>query len=354
MDNLERFLTPPDISIREAIEVLDRGSAGIVLLVDEERRLVGTVTDGDVRRALLDGVSLDAPVSALLKYRPEDYQQPTTAPAQTERPVLLDMMQSRGIRQIPLLDEAGRVVDLVLLSDLVEPPEPPILAVVMAGGYGTRLQPLTDTLPKPMLPVGDRPLMELIIQQLCAAGIRRINVTTHYKPEAILKYFGDGRRFGVKIKYINETEPMGTAGALSLLGKPRETLLVINGDILTRLNFQTMFDFHREHQADMTVAVRKYTLHVPYGLVEIDGVAISGLVEKPSFAFFVNAGIYLLEPAVLSYIPANSRLDMPDLIKTILAGGKRLVSFPIREYWMDIGQHVDYKQALEDAENGKI
>ncbi len=354
MKDLERVLVQSDASVQEAIEAVDRGAVGIALLVDEERHLVGTITDGDVRRAILDRISLNASATVLLKYRPGEYRQPTAAPVQAERSELLRLMQSRAIRHVPLLDDEGRVVGLALLSELIDQPELPLSAAIMAGGYGTRLQPLTEGVPKPMLPVGGRPLMERIIEQLWAVGIRHVSVTTHYKPEIIAEHFGDGHRFGVQINYVNEEQPLGTAGALGLMESPEEPLLVINGDILTQVSFQAMFDFHREHRADMTVAVRKYEFQVPYGVVETEGVEISSLVEKPSLGFFINAGIYLLEPIVHRYIPNGRRFDMTDLIECLLADGRRVISFPIREYWLDIGQHGDYEQAQDDLRNGRI
>jgi len=353
MKNLEWILIQPDASVREAIEAIDRGAAGIALLVDEGRHLIGTITDGDVRRAILDGVDQDAPATTLLEYRPEERRRPTVAPVQAGRLELLHLMQSRDVRHVPLLDDEGRVVDLVLLSELIDQPESPLSAVIMAGGYGARLRPLTEDVPKPMLPVGGRPLMERIIEQLRAAGIRRVNVATHYKPEIITEHFGDGCQFGVQIDYINEEQPLGTAGALGLMQTPQEPLLVINGDILTRVDFQAMLAYHQEHEAVMTVAVRKYDLNVPYGVIESDGIFIRGLVEKPLFSFFVNAGIYLLEPAVYRYIPNGQRFDMTDLIHRLLDEGLLVASFPIFEYWLDIGEHVDYKQAQKDMQEGR-
>ena len=354
MRDLEQILLQPEATIQEAWTAIGKGAVGIALLVNDDRRLIGTITDGDVRRAILDATDLDTPVTTLVRYHPGARWEPTVAPEGTQRYELLRLMQTKSIRHMPLLDKEGRVVDLALLSELIDQPEPSPSAVVMAGGYGTRLQPLTGDVPKPMLPVGGRSLMERIIEQLQTVGIQRVSVTTHYKPEVIVEHFGDGRRFGIQIDYINEKQPLGTAGALGLMETPNEPLLVINGDILTQLDFRALFDFHREHRADMTVAVRKYEFQVPYGVVETEGVEISSLVEKPSLGFFVNAGIYLLEPIVHRYIPNGRRFDMTDLIDRLLADERRVVSFPIREYWIDIGQHGDYEQAQDDLRNGRI
>lgn len=345
----------PDSSIRQAIACIDRNEKGIVLIIDEERRLLGTITDGDVRRAMLTDDSLDTPVSELLARKAgSPYPQPVTAGVGTERAALLQLMQEHVIRQVPLLDDDGRVADLVTWDQLLPDQVLPLQAVIMAGGFGTRLRPLTEDLPKPMLPVGERPLMELIVEQLRRAGIRRVNIVTHYMSEKIIEHFGDGHDFGVELNYVTEDRPLGTAGALGLMQTPQEPWLVINGDILTRVDFRAMLAYHQEHKADLTVAVSKYDLNVPYGVIKSDGVFVRSLVEKPVLSFFVNAGIYLLEPAVHCYIAKSQRFDMTDLIQRLLDEGRLVVSFPIREYWLDIGQEADYKKAQEDLRNGRI
>ena len=227
-------------------------------------------------------------------------------------------------------------------------------AVIMAGGYGKRLLPLTEQVPKPMLPVGDKPLLELTIQQLRRSGIRDISLTTHYLPDAIVNHFGDGTAFGVRLSYLKEDHPLGTAGGLKLLKQADKPFLVINGDILTGLPFREMLNFHRSHGALLTVGVRKYDLKVPFGVVDCEDVFITRLQEKPAFNLFVNAGIYLLEPSARDYLPDGQQFDMTDLIQTLLEKGKPVVSFPIMEYWLDVGRHEDYSQAQEDALNGKF
>lgn len=354
MKDLERILVQPTSSVREAIRIVDSGAVGIALVVDDDQRLIGTITDGDIRRAILSGVDQGGDVSALLAHRAAQYQVPTVASIDSDPAQLLSLMQAKAIRHIPLVDDRGRVVELALLSELVERPELPVSAVVMAGGLGTRLRPLTDQVPKPMLPLGGRPLMEWTLDQLRASGVRRVSVTTHYKGEAISSHFGDGRRYGVEISYLNEDQPLGTAGALGMMDPPREPVLVINGDILTQLNYRSMYDFHRDQNADMTVAVRQYQFRVPYGVVETEGIRVRRLVEKPSYTFFVNAGVYLVEPVVFQHVPSGRRFDMTDLIECLLGAGRTVASFPVREYWLDIGQHADYERAQDDVENGRI
>jgi dTDP-glucose pyrophosphorylase len=339
----------PTISVEDAIKRIDDGQCGIVLVVDENRRLIGTITDGDIRRALLSHQSLDGPVQSFLT-RKVPVAPPLTAQVGADRSELLACMQSHAIRQIPLVDEEQRVADLAMLQDLLVVPERRISAVIMAGGFGKRLLPLTEHLPKPMLPVGGRPVMQHIIEQLREAGIKRVNVSTHYKPEKIMEHFGDGHAFGVDLKYVNEDLPLGTAGALGLMSEPSETQLVINGDILTEVDFGAMLAFHQDNAADLTVAVRKHEVQIPYGVVECHGSHVAALKEKPRVGFLVNAGVYLLEPSVYRFIPSGKSFNMTDLIQWLLDARKTVISFPIREYWMDVGQHPDYAQAQDDIQ----
>lgn len=355
MVELARLLVGTESSIREVMVCIDGNAQGIALVVDSEHRLLGTVTDGDIRRAILANVDLDLPVQTLLERRaPAIHPIPLTAQVGTPDADLLRMMSEYNLRHIPLVDEDTRVIDVALLSKLVREYELPLTAVVMAGGYGSRLRPVTGELPKPMVPIGDRPLLELILKQLRKAGIRYVNLTTHYKGDVIARHFGDGRSFGLEIRYVEEDQPLGTAGALGLLETSNDPLLVINGDILTRVDFHAMLDFHRQHGADMTVAVHQHEIRLPYGLVEIEGTKVIGISEKPVLRHFINAGIYLLNPGMCRFIPTGHSYDMTDLISRLIAEGCRVVSFPVREYWLDIGQTGDYQKALHDFENRAI
>jgi len=341
----------PENSIRQAIACIDQNSQGIALVVDEAYHLIGVVTDGDIRRAILAQSDLDMPLQQLLQVKvPATPHVPVTASVGTSDAQLLQMMNEWELRHIPLLDPQGRVADIALLTDLVKGYELPMTAVIMAGGYGTRLHPLTEDLPKPMLPVGDKPLMERVVEQLRAAGIRRVDVTTHYKSDAITSHFGDGQRFGVDIRYVEEKHPLGTAGAIGLLDISDDPLLVINGDILTRMDFRAMLDFHHEQHAEMTVAVRQHEFRLPYGVVETSGVQIVKIEEKPVIRHFINAGIYLLSPEACKSIPPGQAFDMTDLITKLLVEDRLVASFPIHEYWLDIGEHADYQQAQTDVQ----
>ena len=279
---------------------------------------------------------------------------PVTASVDEERVNLLRVLQANRIRHLPLVDKYDKVVDLVTLGEFLPSEDAPSQAVIMAGGFGLRLRPLTNELPKPMLPMGDKPLMEIIMGQLREAGIRQVNVTTHHKSEKITQHFGDGSNFGLQINYVTEDRPLGTVGGLTLMPTPAETILVMNGDILTQIGFKAMLDYHREHDADLTMAVQMCDIQIPYGVIECDGTFITSLREKPQLDFMVNAGIYLLEPNVFSLIPKDTEYDMTDLVQDSVDNRLTVVAFPIREYWIDIGKYSDYEQAQEDIRVGKV
>ena len=346
MVDLNTVLVEPDRSIREVMEGIGK-ALGLALVVDEDRRLLGTVTDGDIRRAILAGVDLDQPVQVLLEEqrRPHQHTEPLTAPVGTPVGRLLQIMAETTLRHIPLVNDAGQVEDVAVLNELVTEYELPLSAVVMAGGQGNRLRPLTEDVPKPMLPLGDRPLLAHLVDQLSATGIRRLNITTHYKGHLIEEHFGDGSEFGIKIGYINEQKPLGTAGSLSLLEPSDDPLLVINGDIVSQVDARAMLDFHLEHRADMTVAVRQQEFPIPYGVVEIDGVEITAISEKPTLHHLINAGIYLLGPQACARVPAGRHYDMTDLIHDLVTDGSKVVGFPIQGSWTDIGRQEDYERA---------
>jgi dTDP-glucose pyrophosphorylase len=353
--DLSRFRIGPDASIRDAMGCIDRNAKGIALVIDEKDGLLATVTDGDIRRAILDRVDPAESVRLLIERRAgEPFLEPLTALAGTATADLLRLMTEHKLRHVPLVDVIGHVVDLAILEDLVREYELPLTAVVMAGGFGTRLQALTATTPKPMLPLAGRPLLEHIIEQLRACGIRRVNVTTHYRPEVISGHFGDGSGFGVEIDYVNEEEPLGTAGAISLLEHSDEPLLVMNGDILTRVDFRAMLEFHHEQQALMTIAVREEEFQLPFGVVRATGELVHAIEEKPVLREFVNAGIYLLDPEVRRHVPSNRSFDMPELVELLIADGGRVVSFPVHEYWLDIGHAPSYERAQSDLDAGKL
>jgi dTDP-glucose pyrophosphorylase len=338
------------------MELMDRNAAGIALVVDDDGCLIDTVTDGDVRRALLAHTDIEQPVSALLDHKRSspDHHPPITAPEGTLAADLITTMNAAVIRQVPLVDDDGRVTGLALLSDLVREYEQPLTAVVMAGGFGRRLMPLTESTPKPMLPVGGRPVLEHILDGLRSSGIKHVNLTTHFKGELIHGHFGDGADFGLDISYVNEDQPLGTAGALALLEQSDGPLLVMNGDVLTRVDFAQMHAFHAEHEAAMTVAVKAHEVEVPYGVIETDGSFVREINEKPRIRHFINAGIYILDPQVRGHIEPGEPLDMPQLVQRLVAAGLRVASFPVHEYWIDIGHYESLEQAERDLDAGKM
>jgi len=347
---LEKIVVSPEATLRSAMVCIDRGAKGIALVVNGQRCLLATLTDGDLRRAVLAGLNLDLPVATLLQeLHSHGKPQPVTLPIDSTREAILKAMKAESIRQIPLVDKDGRVCELAVLDELVGDPQVPIHAVVMAGGFGKRLMPLTADTPKPMLRVGDEPLIQRLVQQLKRAGISKVDISTHYKAEKISAHLGNGSAFGVDLGYVAERLPLGTAGGLSLVSGD-QPLLVVNGDILTALDFRAMFSFHFEHSAEMTVAVREYGFDVPYGVVETNGVNVTGITEKPTVKFFVNAGIYLVSPAARRLVPSNQRFDMPQLIDLVIRTGGKVISFPIWEYWLDIGRPEDYERAKEDLQ----
>jgi len=344
---LESVVISPTTSIAEAVALLDKAGTGALVLCTDRRILCGLLTDGDIRRAILQGKSMDAPCITIAS------RKPVVAPRSIAMEEALLLMNQHDIHHLPVVDAEDRVVKFLLRKDLMAV-HLDLSAVIMAGGYGKRLLPLTESVPKPMLPVGDRPLLELTIEQLRRSGIRDVNLTTHYLPETIVNHFGDGEGFGVKLNYLKEDHPLGTAGGLRQMKRPESSFVVINGDILTGVPFQEMLAYHRKHGAVLTVGVRKYDMRIPFGVVECEDVRITKLKEKPSLSFFINAGTYLLEPSACDYIPEGQPFDMTDLMQKLLDTGQAVVAFPIMEYWVDVGRHEDYQKAQDDVLQGRI
>ena len=349
--DLKLLFVSSEQTMLDVMRRINEAAQGIVLVVDPEGRLLDTVTDGDLRRAVLAGANLHKSIAELRSQK----HNPFTMPVGTPRTELARLMRERKVRHVPLVDDEGRVVDMVQLSDFLSDQSSNLglSAVVMAGGYGSRLRPLTNEIPKPMLPLGDKPLVEHTIDNLRRYGVQQVYMATHYKPEAFSNHFGDGRAFGVQIDYIHEEQPLGTAGVLSAIPKGDDPLLVINGDIVTEVSYGAMLLFHQENGAEMTVGVRQYEFCVPYGVMEMEGAKVLGVEEKPTHSFFVNAGIYLLERSAAQHVPPGCSFDMPQLIETLVSLEKKVIGFPISEYWLDIGRLSDYEKARSDAQAGR-
>jgi dTDP-glucose pyrophosphorylase/predicted transcriptional regulator len=343
MKDWRKTLISPETPILEAMRIIDASALQITLVIDEGERLIGVVTDGDIRRALLKGLSMDTPVRLVMN------TSFTTASADRPREEILALMKKKELRHIPIIDLDQRVVDLKLLNDLITLPQQPYPVFLMAGGLGTRLQPLTNDCPKPLLKIGDKPILEIILENFIDFGFRKFFMSVNYKAEMIEDHFGDGSRWGVQIQYIHEDRKMGTAGSLSLLPeRPEHAIIVMNGDVLSKVNLQHLIDFHAAHKAKATVCVKDYHFQFPYGVIKADQHRLKGIDEKPIQRFFVNAGIYVLEPEVLEWIPRDARFDMTDLFRKLLLQKLETIVFPIHENWMDIGRIEDLAKASED------
>lgn len=344
--NWDNMLISPETSILKTLEIIDNNSRQIALVVDQGQRLLGTVTDGDIRRGLLKGRLLIDPVSTVMN------AYPTVASLYDSRENIFALMKIRQLHQMPVLDEEGRVIKVEVLSDMFQPKLRDNWVVLMAGGLGTRLHPLTEDCPKPLLKVGNKPLLETILMNFIEQGFHRFYLSVNYKAEMIERHFGDGSRWNVEIRYLHEDKKLGTAGALSLLPKiPTEPIFVMNGDLLTKVNFEQLLDFHIAHNAIATMCVREYDYQIPYGLVKLDKHRLLGIEEKPIQRYFVNAGIYVLDPSAIALIPDNRYFDMPSLFDGLVKEKKQTIAFPVREYWLDIGRVSDFERAnVEFAE----
>ncbi len=331
-----------NVNMKNVLMAISEGNMQIALVVDDECHLTGTVTDGDIRRALLRGDGLNTPINSLMN------DNPITGLLDEDEFLWQRTMQRHTLRHLPLLDSNGCVVGLARF----EPPKEPKRdnpVILMAGGLGTRLHPLTQSQPKPLLEVGSKPILETIIENFADHGFHNIYLCINYKGEMIKKYFSDGSRWNVEIKYIEEKKRMGTAGALSMLpNKPDAPFFVMNSDLLTKVDFVRLLHFHQKQSASATMCTREYTHQIPYGVINLEGHDVVSMVEKPTQRFSVNAGIYVLEPETLEDIPADIFFDMPSLINTLLDNKKSVASFPIHEYWIDIGRMQEFKQAHED------
>lgn len=342
--NWKKILINPNSTIRDALEIINNESLRVALVVNEHNELLGIVTDGDIRRGLLNNYHLTTKISSVMN------ASPTTASVAVPRDHLVEIMNSKDILSIPILDH-GKVVNLETIRSITGQTfyQNPIF--LMAGGFGTRLKPLTDSCPKPMLKIGGRPMLETVIRGFIRSGFINFYISTHYMPEQIQDYFGDGSSLGVNITYIHEDKPLGTGGALGLLPEdlPEDLpLIMMNGDILTKVDFQRLLEFHTEYGADATMCVREYDYQIPYGVVRGEGIKIISMEEKPVQHFFVNAGIYVVSSRVIRSVPKNHHIDMPTLLEQHMEEREKVLMFPIHEYWLDIGRMDDFNRAQAD------
>lgn len=330
----------PEATVRRALQVLDHSAVGIVLVVDANDVLSGILTDGDLRRAILSGASLDAPIAPYL-VRSFVRVSPDEARAN-----VLDRMRALRVSEIPIVDRGGKVVGLHLLHDIVGGASVASWAVIMAGGKGTRLAPLTHHIPKPMIPVAGRPILERIVLHLVGAGVRRIFLSVNYLAHMVSDHFGDGNAFGCRIDYLHEDKALGTAGALSLLPEiPEDPVLVMNGDLVTQFNFGAMLGKHQRSGAAATVAARRYFHTVPFGCLTLEGDRLMQMEEKPTLSRMVNAGIYLVEPKVLPRVPRDTESTMPALLEDCVSRGETVTAWELEDDWIDVGQRDQLERA---------
>jgi dTDP-glucose pyrophosphorylase len=340
---LRDIILPPSASIREALRRIDAAGTQLALVADEDDRLLGTVSDGDIRRGLLAELSLDDCVDTCM------HVTPLVARSGTTDAQLLELLRHHGLHQIPIVDQSGRIVDLKLMDDLLAPRARDNPVVLMVGGLGQRLGDLTRDRPKPMLDVGGRPILEHIVRNFIAQGFHRFWFAVNYRAEIIEHHFGDGSAMGCEIRYLRERQRMGTAGALSLLpDRPDLPLVVSNGDLLTKADMGALVDHHDESAVDATMAVREYEVQVPYGVVQTDGGLMVGIEEKPIHRHLIAGGLYVLSPHTLDHVPTDTFFDMPALLEKIAGGGGQVSVFAIDGYWLDIGRHADYQRACND------
>ena len=340
MDDWRKVLLTPQDSLERAVKVLHEGGCRIALVADKFGMLLGTVTDGDIRRALINQLTMESPVSLIMNGNP------ITVDDKINNKEILSLMSDQSLLHMPIIDKDGILCGLETLQHLIESPicDNPIF--LMAGGFGTRLHPLTKDTPKPLLKVGNKPILEMIIEQFINYGFHNFYISTHFKSEQIRDYFKDGKLHNVSVKYVHEDVPLGTAGSLGLLpdNLPSLPIIVMNGDLLTKVDFKNLLNFHCEHNSEATMCVREYDFQVPYGVVEIDNYNIKEIKEKPVHRFFVNAGIYVLNRSLINKVDGKSCLDMTDFLEKELNNGG-VNAFPIHEYWLDIGQMEEYEKA---------
>lgn len=333
-------------SVKDVVENLTLSGLRLCMVVDQDAKLLGIVSDGDIRRGLLAGKGLDDPVVEIMN------RSFASSPDALGLADLASQARAKEISHIPLLDAEGRVTGLFVDQIDGGIPHLPNVVVIMAGGMGMRLRPLTETTPKPMLSVAGKPMVQHTIEALRSEGFRDFVISLNYLGEQIEQHFGAGSDFGVNISYVTEKEPLGTAGALSLMNRTfTDPVVVVNGDVLLLAKVSDMLDYHQSHEAEITVGVKVLDTQIPFGVVEVDGSRVMGITEKPVYRDFVNAGVYVLEPRVLEGLTPGARIDMPELVETAIAR-ERVVAFPLHETWIDMGRPEDLRRA-EDEHRGR-
>lgn len=329
----------PGTSLFDAIQALNGPAEGIAVITDDCDKVIGVLTDGDVRRALMREGCLNASIDAYIK---RDF---LSVSQSDSRDQVLDLMQARKIKHLPILDPCGRLIGIHMLHDVVGGGKLPNQAVIMAGGKGVRLRPITENLPKPMIPVAGRPILERLVLHLVGCGITRIHLSVNYLSDVIVNHFGDGSRFGCSISYLQETEELGTGGPLSLLGEiPPDPVIVFNGDLVTQIDFAHLVAYHQNSGNTVTIGYRPYTHQVPFGCLELQEDRVLGIQEKPVLERCVNAGVYVIAPEVLPLVPRRF-FPITDLFQMLIDRGDPVGAYEITTDWTDVGQHHELNRA---------
>lgn len=337
---IKNLLIKSSSSLLEAIKVINMGGSQIALVVDDKNCLVGTITDGDIRRYILKNIDLQASVKLLMNtnFKYINFKDPDR--------LALQIMTENNLRQIPVLDNDRKVVNLLLINDFIENKDLDIPILIMAGGKGKRLRPHTSNCPKPMLEISGKPILQILIENYIAFGFKKFYISVNYLKEKIINYFEDGSKWNISIEYLIEDKPLGTAGSLKLISSKIDTpIFVINGDVLSKVDPKVLIQFHCENNSTATLCVRSYEMKLPFGVVETSGMELESFLEKPIYKKLINTGIYVIQPETLALIPEDKFFDMPDLFKLVKSNNKKVLVFPIHEYWIDIGR----KESLEKA-----
>ena len=337
-------ILPANSTIEDSIRNLNQTTIKIIMVVNEVGELVGTISDGDIRRGLLKGLDINSPIASVI------HRNALVLPPAMGRDTVMQLMVANKIQQIPVVDENHHVVGLHLWDEITTPPVRSNLMVIMAGGMGTRLRPHTENCPKPLLPVAGKPMLEHIIERAKLEGFSHFVLAIHYLGHMIEDYFGNGERLQVQIDYLREQSPLGTAGALSLLNpRPDASFVVTNGDVITDTRYGELLDFHTRHNATATMAVRVHEWQHPYGVVQTQGIEIVGFEEKPVARSHINAGVYALNPDALNALNADTHCDMPALFGRLQVQVKRTLAYPMHEPWLDVGRPDDLNRAIAEA-----
>ena len=344
MYKIDEIKINQNASIKEALEVIDKGAIKVAVVLSDDGLLLGMLNDGDIRRALLKGMSLGDSIAGIIN------KHPVVANINDTKERILELANEKKLHQIPIISN-GKLIGIQDIREFLAPKNKPNKVILMVGGLGTRLRPLTNDVPKPMLDVGNKPILHTIVENFAKYGYTDIIMCVNYKSEIIKEYFGNGDKFGVKIEYVLENQRMGTAGALSLLQKrPKDDFFVMNGDLLTNVNFEYLHEYHKDSNALASICIRKYEMQVPYGVVNVRANKVTSIEEKPTQSFFVSAGIYMFSPIVLDFIPKGVFYDMPTLFSELLKQNFAVYPFFIREYWIDIGKMDEYRRANDEYE----